>query len=63
MKDKTATQDKTPCTGNTHYQRKPKNKISQIQTTELSALWTPHQQGLEHVNLSNIMNMAEHDNN
>lgn len=34
-----------------------------MQTTELSVLQTPYQQGLEHVNLSNIMNVAEHDNN
>lgn len=41
--------NKTPCTGNTHYQRKSKNEISQMQTTELSVLWTPYQQRLQRV--------------
>lgn len=34
-----------------------------MQTTKLSVLRTPYQQGLEWDNLSNIIDMAEHDNN
>lgn len=33
-----------------------------MQTAELCVLQTPYQWGLEHVSLSNITNMAEHDN-
>lgn len=52
----------TPCTGNKH-RRRSANEISWLQTAELHVLRTPYQWGLEHVNLSNITNVAEHDNN